>query len=42
MSLLGSIRMAGNTLQADDIALQVVGQNIANANTPGYLPKKWC
>jgi flagellar hook-associated protein 1 FlgK len=37
MSLFGSIQMAGNTLQANDIALQVVGQNIANANTPGYL-----
>lgn len=37
MSLYGSIRMAGNTLQADSIALQVVGQNIANANTPGYI-----
>ena len=24
-------------MQANDIALQVVGQNIANANTPGYL-----
>ena len=37
MSLYGSIRMAGNTLQANQIALQVVGQNIANANTPGYI-----
>ncbi|NUQ63596.1 MAG: flagellar hook-associated protein FlgK, partial [Pirellulales bacterium] len=37
MSLYSSIRMAGNTLQADSIALQVVGQNIANANTPGYI-----
>jgi flagellar hook-associated protein 1 len=37
MSLFGSIQMAGNTLRANDIALQVVGQNIANANTPGYL-----
>lgn len=37
MSLLGSIRMAGNTLQAMQIGLQVVGQNIANANTPGYV-----
>ena len=24
-------------MQANDIALQVVGQNIANANTPGYI-----
>ncbi len=37
MSLFGSIQMAGNSLRANDIALQVVGQNIANANTPGYL-----
>jgi len=37
MSLFSSIQMAGNSLQANDIALQVVGQNIANANTPGYM-----
>jgi flagellar hook-associated protein 1 FlgK len=37
MSLFGSINMAGNTLQAAQIGLQVVGQNIANANTPGYI-----
>ncbi len=37
MSLFGSIRLASNTLQADQIAMQVVGQNIANANTPGYI-----
>src|SRR5436853_6801851 len=36
MSLFGSIQLAGNTLQAQQIGLQVVGQNIANANTPGY------
>ncbi len=36
-SLYGSIKMAANTLRANQIALQVVGQNIANANTPGYL-----
>jgi flagellar hook-associated protein 1 FlgK len=29
--------MTGNTLRANEIALQVVGQNIANANTPGYM-----
>jgi flagellar hook-associated protein 1 FlgK len=29
--------MAGNSLLANEIALQVIGQNIANANTPGYL-----
>ncbi len=37
MSLFSSIRMASNTLQANEIALQVIGQNIANANTPGYI-----
>src|SRR5208337_1714276 len=37
MSLSSSIQMAAGALQANDVALQVVGQNIANANTPGYL-----
>ncbi|MHC4407136.1 MAG: flagellar hook-associated protein FlgK [Planctomycetota bacterium] len=37
MSLFGSIHMASNSLQAEQIALQVVGQNIANASTPGYI-----
>lgn len=37
MSLFSSIQMAGNTLRANEIALQVVGQNIANANTPSYI-----
>lgn len=37
MSLFGSIRLAGNSLRACEIALQVIGQNIANANTPGYI-----
>lgn len=37
MSLYSSIRLAGNTLRANQIGLQVVGQNIANANTPGYI-----
>jgi flagellar hook-associated protein 1 FlgK len=36
MSLFGSIQLAGNTLRVADIGLQVVGNNIANANTPGY------
>ena len=29
--------MAGNSLQANQIAIQVVGNNIANADTPGYI-----
>lgn len=37
MSLFSSIRMAANAMQASTIGLQVVGQNIANANTPGYI-----
>lgn len=37
MSLYSSIQLASNTLRANQIGLQVVGQNIANANTPGYI-----
>ncbi|RMF86942.1 MAG: flagellar hook-associated protein FlgK, partial [Planctomycetota bacterium] len=37
MSLYSSIRMTSNTMRADQIAMQVIGQNIANANTPGYI-----
>ncbi|MEM9659093.1 MAG: flagellar hook-associated protein FlgK, partial [Planctomycetota bacterium] len=37
MSIFGSIQMAGNTLQAMQIGLHVVGNNIANANTPGFV-----
>jgi len=40
MSLISSLQMAGNTLQAMQIGLQVVGNNIANANTPGYVREK--
>jgi len=29
--------MAANTLRANQIAFQVIGQNIANAQTPGYI-----
>ncbi|WP_442482092.1 flagellar hook-associated protein FlgK [Aeoliella sp. SH292] len=37
MSLFSSIQLASNTLQAMQIGLHVVGNNIANANTPGYV-----
>ena len=37
MSLFSSIRLAANTLRADQIAMQVIGQNIANASTEGYI-----
>jgi flagellar hook-associated protein 1 FlgK len=36
MSLFGAIQIASNAMQAQQVGLQVVGQNIANANTPGY------
>jgi flagellar hook-associated protein 1 FlgK len=37
MSLFGSIQLSANTLRAMQIGLQVVGNNIANANTPGFI-----
>ena len=37
MSLFGSLQLANNTLRAMQIGLQVVGQNISNVNTPGYI-----
>ena len=37
MSLFSSIQMANNSLRATQVGLQVVGQNISNANTPGYI-----
>src|SRR5690348_4399401 len=37
MSLFSSIQLANNSLRAMQVGLQVVGQNIANANTPGYI-----
>ena len=37
MSLFGAIQLGGNTLRAMQIGLHVVGNNIANANTPGYV-----
>jgi len=40
MSLFGSLQIAGNALQATQIGLQVVGNNIANANTPGYVRER--
>ena len=40
MSLFSSIQMAGNSLQAMQIGLHVVGNNIANANTPGFVRER--
>ena len=40
MSLFSSLQLAGNTLQAMQIGLHVVGNNIANANTPGFVRER--
>lgn len=40
MSLFGTIQNAGNALAAAQIGLQVTGNNIANANTPGYIRER--
>ncbi len=37
MGLLGTIQQSSAALQTSQIGLQVVGNNIANANTPGYI-----
>ncbi|MCG8649361.1 MAG: flagellar basal body protein, partial [Pirellulales bacterium] len=37
MGLLGTIQQSNGALQVAQIGLQVIGNNIANANTPGYL-----
>ncbi len=37
MSLFTSLQVASNALHAAQIGLQVAGNNVANANTPGYI-----
>lgn len=37
MSLLSTIQQSAGALQVNQIGLQVVGNNLANANTPGYI-----
>ena len=37
MSLFSSLQVANNSLLVSQLGLQVVGNNIANANTPGYI-----
>ena len=37
MGLFGAIQQSAGALQVNQIGLQVVGNNIANANTPGYI-----
>ena len=40
MSLLGSLQIANNSLFAQQVGLQVVANNISNANTPGYIQQR--
>lgn len=40
MSLFGTLQTSSNTLKAMQIGLQVVSNNIANANTPGFIREK--
>lgn len=40
MTLFSSIQIANNALQAAQLGLQVTGNNIANANTPGYIRER--
>ncbi len=37
MSLLGTIQQSKSAIDVAQIGLQVVGNNVANANTPGYI-----
>lgn len=37
MSLFSSLQLGSNALNAAQIGLQVAGNNVANANTPGYI-----
>ena len=37
MSLFGTLQIANTALFATQVGLQVTGNNIANANTPGYI-----
>ena len=37
MSLFATIQTSANALQVSELGLQVVSNNVANANTPGYI-----
>ncbi len=37
MSIFSTIQQSANALNVAQLGLQVVGNNIANANTPGYI-----
>lgn len=40
MSLFGAIQQGSSGLQAAQFGLQVVGNNVANSNTPGYIRQR--
>jgi len=40
MSLIGTLQISSNALFAQQVGLQVVANNIANANTPGYIKQR--
>src|SRR5687767_7810101 len=40
MTLLGTIGLSSNALTVASLGLQVTGNNIANANTPGYIRQR--
>jgi flagellar hook-associated protein 1 FlgK len=40
MSLFGTIQMSAGALNAASLGMQVTGNNIANANTPGYVRER--
>jgi len=40
MSLFGTIQMSANALTVASLGMQVTGNNIANANTPGYIRER--
>jgi flagellar hook-associated protein 1 FlgK len=40
MTLLGTLQTASNSIQAASLGLQVVGNNIANANNPDYIRQR--
>jgi flagellar hook-associated protein 1 FlgK len=40
MSLFGTIQTANTGLQASQLGLQVVGNNVANSSTPGYIRQR--
>ena len=40
MGLSGALGIASNALDVFSTGIQVAGQNVANANTPGYIQEQ--